>query len=118
MSAAVALRPPEKPVMAMVARPLSRAQASARTMFSELPDEEMVIRTSPGRAAVLSWWAKTSAYSMSLAIAVISSMVADRLITRGRRAVLVAMPFEQSQVRWLAIAAEPPLPQAKISLSP
>ena len=54
MSAVVALRPPEKPDMAMVARPLSRAQASARTMFSELPDEEMVISTSPGRAAFLS----------------------------------------------------------------
>ena len=36
---------------------------------------------------------------MSLAIAVISSTVADRLTTRGRSVVLVAMPLEQSQVR-------------------
>src|SRR5260370_35076632 len=55
---------------------------------------------------------------MSLAIAVINSTVFDRLTTLERSVVLVAMPFEQSLVRWLAIAAEPPLPQAKISLSP
>src|SRR5882672_2697489 len=55
---------------------------------------------------------------MSLAIAVINSTVFDRLTTLERSVVLVAMPFEQSLVRWLAIAAEPPLPQAKIGLSP
>ena len=46
-----ALRPPEKPDRAIVVMPLSRAQASARTMFSESPDEEIVTSTSPGRAA-------------------------------------------------------------------
>ena len=41
-------RPPSKPVSAMVRRPLSRAQVSARTMLGERPDDETAMRTSPG----------------------------------------------------------------------
>ena len=52
---------------------------------------------------------------MSLAIAVISSMVCDRLTTLGRSVVLVAT-FRAVAGDALAIAADPPLPQAKISL--
>src|SRR5262249_21711801 len=79
-------------------------------MLGERPDEETTIRTSPGLDCDWSWYAKTSSYAMSLAIAVRSSTLALRLITRGARSVVVRTPFTWSHCRWFAIAADPPFP--------
>ena len=54
VSARAPLRPPEKPVRAMTARPCSLAQAAARTTFSESPEALTVTSTSPVRARVRS----------------------------------------------------------------
>jgi len=52
---------------------------------------------------------------MSLAMAVISSTALERPWTRGAMELPVRAPLKQSQTRWLAIAAEPPLPQVKMA---
>ena len=54
-SASVLAAPPSKPVSAMVRRPWSRAQVSARTMFGERPEDETAMSTSPGLACDWSW---------------------------------------------------------------
>ena len=51
---------------------------------------------------------------MSLAIAVSSSTLVLRLSTWGVRSVAVRTPFTWSHCMWLAIDAEPPLPQENI----
>ena len=48
-SATVLAAPPSKPVIAIVRRPLSRAQVSACTIFGDRPDDETAMSTSPGR---------------------------------------------------------------------
>ena len=79
----------EKPVKEITGMPLSLAQVAARTMFSESPDELIVISTSPGFASVRSWYAKVSSYEMSLAIAVIISTAVLRDTTRELSSVSV-----------------------------
>ena len=108
--------PPSNPFRLTVLRLFFLAHFIALIIFSEFPEDDIVIRQSPCLANLDNWNEKISSYLISFAIAVIISKFDDKEIIFGSKFVFKLVPFKWSQMKWFAIEAEPPFPQTNIFL--
>ena len=80
-------------------------------MFAERPDDETAMSTSPGLGLGLELVDEDVLVADVVGYRGEQFDVGGRLSTCGARSVAVRMPLTWSHCMWLAIDAEPPLPQ-------